>query len=691
MAGEVLINDKPYFVRPNPATGRLATVIERQLDDFVDSFQPEGQQQQTGLKDLSSKIFGPWSGGFGRNRVPSLRANDPAEYRMFWDATIDTRWADAVLAILNEDSTETGLEVLRASASFKSNLWAIWEDDTSTDLVSRKYVGSTTTWTAGGNVLADGTTKVGLDIVAHKTHLLALMANANDHLVYRSTDGASYSAASTQPTANLLTNVVTANENSDFGLIAEIGGEAVLILWHESNGTVTFFSSTDAGDNWSDESVDIATTDGVKGVAVMAGIDNADKLYVMLAEGLWEVDTSPATWTTRLIDPLPRHTDNGRRMTVHNGALWYGIGVDDDSPAPVKRLVNQDGVRRIEQGWGLNVGDGVPSDMLGPIKWMKSVNDFLFVSVGGGAASRQARILCHTVDPTTDEAGWHFMYQHDTANLLIDWIDVSPDDDGTQRLHFGVRTTTSTTDTQFLAKPLSSPRSGVSIKRQATGIIDLPEIDGGMPGIKATWARVSVGAVDLSATKSNEYMLAQHGLEGAARTTTTLGNLVSGTKFVDYASGAGEAGVSDAVRLSLFRDTGAGDDTDSPSLQSCEMDYLKVPDTREALIFTIDLDKTARDRSPKRPRPELVLADLKTARDLKTFPPLKYGDAPTMHGKIRRVNAFYELRDGSHQAIAVAPDRLIERGGFAEVEFHEIISLVEYLYGAARYGAAYYA
>lgn len=685
-AGDVILNDIGYFVRPRTSGGRQVLIEEQQIEAFAPEFRIGGQQEQVGLRQISTKVFGPLTAGFGRDYIPSQRASDPSEYRYFRDSTCDTRWSQIEIGILNEDSTETGLEVVRASASFKGNLWAIWEDDTSTDVVARRYVGSTTTWTAGGNVLADGNTKVGLDLIAHKTHLLALIASQNDHLVYRSTDGASWSAASAQPTANLLSNSITANEDIDAGLLAEIGGEAVAIVWDEAGGQITFFSSTNAGDNWTDEAVDIPSGNGPQGVAVMAGIDNADKLYVATREGIWEVDTSPSTWTTRLIDPLPVHNDNGRRMQVRNGRLWYGIGVDNDSPAPVRRMSTLEGIRQIEDGWGLNVGDGVPSDMLGPIKRMKVANDMLFACVGGGKAERQARVLCHVTDPITGDAGWHHMFQNGTANQLLEWMDISADDDDTQRLHFAVRTASGTSDTQFLGNALVNPQSGVSVKRQTSGYIDFPQIDGGMPGIDGTWSRIFVNAASLSATVGNEYIQITHGLEGASRTTTTLGSVTSSTTFVTYGSGAGESGVSDAVRAVLYRDSVTN--TDSPGLRTLEVHYLKQPDVVERLIFTVDLQQTATNRG-RRATSETVLKNLKTARDLKTFPVLQFGNSPRMYVKVR-LNPFYEFQNGSRSG-PVAPDTLLQRTGFCEVTCEEVVSLIDDRYGSARYGSAEYA
>ena len=65
---------------------------------------------------------------------------------------------------------------------------------------------------------------IGIDLIQHKTNLVAMTCAEDDHLVYTSTDGATWSIATTPITAGLLANDVTANENIDAGLLATIGG-----------------------------------------------------------------------------------------------------------------------------------------------------------------------------------------------------------------------------------------------------------------------------------------------------------------------------------------------------------------------------------------------------------------------------------------------------------------------------------
>jgi len=570
------------------------------------------------------------------------------------------------LPILEENSTQTSLLVLRATASFKGDLWGLWSVGASTDVESRKYTGSSTAWTDGGNLAALTNERVGQDIFAHKTHLIALYVELNDHIIERSTDGATWNVATTQITANLLTNNVTQEEDIDAGLLAEIGGEAVAVIWHEGNGTITFFSSTDVGDNWTDEAIDIASGNGPQGVALLTGPDNEDKLIIGTREGLYEVDTAPGTWTFRLIYQMVPNNDNCRRMTVHDdGSLWFAQGVSDDAPAPVFRLfVDANGYHVEAVPNSLHLHDGVPDELLGPIRWMESSQGFMYVSIGGGKAGRNARILCH------NGKGWHSMRRHGTENQKIEVIAISSDDDGIERLHYGIRTAATTTDANFLGFPNTNPSSGVAIKREATGFIDLPYLDGGMPLVDSNYLQVGINAVDLSATNSNEFINVDFGGDDGsgglqARNANDLGDYLAGTKKRRFASNAGLASVNLGLRVNLLHD-GGGTNTDTPKLKDVEIDYTKEVATIEQFEFEVDIGATAEALSLKE---EAIIVLLETARDLGTLPILTYGNIGN-----KFVSVSVQWLEDFTEDVGVAPDTLAQRTGVALVTCKEVLN-----------------
>jgi hypothetical protein len=633
MADAILeLNSVRYVLAPLDRAGTFVRRVNN--PNTVERF---SQGQQT-IADLRNYLVLRWpnlSLGLGRYRIDSDSATKVDEYRRFFDSTNDTRWADACgyLPVRQEDSTHTGLELLWAGAAFKGNLWAIWSDDTSTDLVARKYTGGSTTWEGGGYIDNSALTLVGLDIIAQKTHLMSLEARENDHLSHRSTDGASWSAASTNITANLLSNNVTAGELIDAGLLADIGGESVAIVWHESNGTITFFSSTDAGDNWADEAVDIASGNGPQGVAVLAGIDNEDKLYVGTREGLYEVDTAPSTWTFRLVFAMTPNNDNCRRMVLHSdGALWFAQGVDDDSPPIVYRMFIRNGERQIEVVPNdFSLGDGLPAEAAGPIRWMVSVQGMLYASAGGGDANRKARIWCH------NGKGWHSVRKHGTADEEIRWIAASADDDGTPRLHYAIRTGTTVDDVNFLGQPFVNPRSGVTIKREASGYTDLPYVDGGFGIDTKNFVRISINAEDLSASNSGEYINVDRGITTdlgalAARNATDVGDYLSGIGRITLGTnGVGIGGKVIGLRVNLNRNS---TETDTPIWKDTQIEALvKIAKTKR-YEFLVDLEKTA---ALEGRQTTAVIADLDTADTSDVFVPIAYADLTTDYVDVEEV------------------------------------------------------
>ena len=491
---------------------------------------------------------------------------------------------------------------------------------------------------------------VPLDITHDRGNVIALMALEDDHIVLTSSDSdnAVWSVATTQLTAGLLSDSVTVDENIDAGLFATIGGEIIACLWDEGTG-VTFFRSTNGGVVWADEAVDIPSANGPQGVAVYPDIDGEDKLYVGTNEGLYIVDTSPSTWTYQLIMPMSNSNDNCRRMTVHEGSLWFAQGVDNDSPAPIYKLTVQGNSRIIESGFGLSYGDGVPSDMLGPVRWMKSSGDQLFIAVGGGAASRNARVLAWNGN------GWHHMYKNGSANQKIDWIDVASGDDGTPRLHFAERTATSTAIAKFLEQPLVNPRSGVSIKREGDGqFIELPYYDLGMPHNSKNFLTAHISADDLTA--SHETVEFHYGLNGADRDSVDLGDFTSSVSKIDFASGAGVSAKDIGIMLKLNRNDSTN--TNTPKIKDIIIEGAVVPSILYEHQMTIDIEQTAEDTGQSI---ETVISNIESLVESVIQTQFKFG-AVSKYVTLDRERSGFSFGINSWDA-GGAPNALAERTG----------------------------
>ena len=131
----VQIDGKNFVAVPQ---GRSERVVRRlRNEDFISQFSGEGIRSPSTFLGYQTLIFPNFSLGLGRERIDSDSARVSGEYRRFWDATCDTRFASGTYLPLLEEDSSGGLEVLRASASFKGNLWGIWEDDVGRSVKSR--------------------------------------------------------------------------------------------------------------------------------------------------------------------------------------------------------------------------------------------------------------------------------------------------------------------------------------------------------------------------------------------------------------------------------------------------------------------------------------------------------------------------------------------------------------------------
>ena len=505
---------------------------------------------------------------------------------------------------------------------------------------------------------------VGLDMITHKNKLIAMTAEEQSQEVFTSSDGVTWTASTTQLTQNLLLNSVTSDEDIDAGLLVEIGGDLVALVWHEDNGTITAFTSTNGGTAFSDESnFDIGSANGPQGAVVYPDIDGSNKIYLGTAEGLYIVDTSPSDWTFELVFPMNHSTDNCRRMTVHEGSIWFAQGVDNDSPAPIYKLTVQGNSRIIESGFGLSFGDGVPSNLLGPVRWMKSTGDQLFISVGGGAASRNARILCW------NSTGWHHMTKFGTANNKINWMTVGSGDDGVPRLHYGVKTSASASSFKFLEQPLVNPRSGVEIKREDlsgtdSGTIQLPFFDFGIPHENKAFLAAHVSADDLTSNEKVEFF---YGINGADDLDQDLGDFTSSVSKLLFASGAGISAKNIGILLKLDR---GGTNTLTPKIRDITLEGYVVPGLAQEHRMTIDIDATARDTGQSI---ETVISNLETLLGSVVQTQFKFGQVDK-YVSVDRERSTFNFGINAWEASG-APNALSERTGtFSLVLIEKVVS-----------------
>ena len=516
-----------------------------------------------------------------------------------------------------------------------------------------------------------------LDLVTSGPNLVALYLANDEYHVSISTDGATWTASSTGniSSSHQLLNSVSTGEDIDAGKLIEIGGELIAVLWDETNSKIVFFRSTDNGDNWSAENdaagaaVNIYSTSGVKGVAVMAGTDGEDKLYVGTDSGLWECDTAPTNWIPIQVDKMAGSVDNCRDMIVYKGELWYPVGADSNTAAGMRVLNNNNRNRDIRGDLGLDFGDGVPSDLLGSFKKLFVAGDFLFASVGGGAADRNARIVCWNGD------GWHHIARSSTANKEIQWMHISSADDGaigTPLLHYNISTGTSTSSSHYIEYPLTNPASGVALKREdhsagQSGTIDLPYYDLGIPQENKNFLATHVMADDLddATGASKEYINVDYGVNGATL-TTDLGDIISGTSRLTFGSGAGVSGKNVGIRLNINR---GGTNTDTPKIKDIVVEGVISPEVSYEHQLVIDIKETAINTGQS---VETVISNLETAINSVTQVNFSFGQVDKNVTVDRNRTQFSYRIDAD--GWSSAPDSNAQRHGFLNLVLTEKLS-----------------
>lgn len=593
--GPVDLNGNKYAV--------AGPIIEYVVDQLASATPTAAGQFRSSNRKVNTLVLGDdLSGGFGGARWNVEKGTNATRFR---DSTCDTRFQGfVVMGLLNEASTAlASLQRTRASALFKSDIWVLGDTGTANQARTAVYTGSTTTWTITTNNPAGfAATVIPQDIIPYLDSILIGVADNAPSLKTRSVT--SKTAAWSTPTTDLAgftINTPGANADGDYLRLCVVRGEKVAVIWDEANGQITFNSGTSAGGNWADETINIASGNGPQGVAVMTDGGGNEYLWVATREGLWEVDTSPATWTARLRVPMTPHNDNGRWMTVHNGdALYVGVGVGNFQPAPMWRITYQNtGAARkpiTETNLGLDQADGVPSELYGPITRMKSVGEMLFAAVGGGAASRNARILCYY------KGGWHSMFRNGTANQKIWWIDVSSDDDGTTRLHYAIRTGGATETIAFLGQPVAHPASGVTFKRQASGYIEFPEV----VLMPQNTGAIIKAIMDATGASSTETMALLTDINGVSPPTTSRGTFNDTTTSIGYGtSSRGLSGRTFNIRLNF---AGSGDAT--ATMRELEIWIKKNLKALRGWIVPIDIEATSLLGSKERVPTETIWTNI---------------------------------------------------------------------------------
>ncbi len=659
--GTISLNSQGFHIVDYTAADNQTKLIDRyRIDPFGEIRRQTGQQQQTDLRTRSTKIH-TFNNGHGRDMIQSNNANVPEEYQRFWDSTADTRWkTGARLGILQESLTNSvdagnsvtaGLRRIRHSIEIGGSLFVIgdWVSDSGTSKRAVHLSSPTTTAWAFPTGTSEGAGIWDVHASNYRTGIQIIQYSNKIYNIYHATSDKSGSdvtgihIASGTPTGSLshVTTIAGAGIRGSAQSLTALGQHPARAVIH--NDVLVIASSAGSAGikfyTWNGSSVTTRTDLNLPDLGVNSLISYGGYLWLSIPTGLYRIDTSGSTWVSQLIHSSGNKSMTGYNMKLFDGSLWYSPGNPYGTPPAIYRITPSGSSVSIDVTYGLDVGDGVPADAVGDIYDMFASETQLYISVGGDAAGRKARIMAW------NGTGWHTVYQHATANQKILWLHVTSSGASINKaLHFAVLGATTSDSDQILDMYKldgieTPPHTSSSIKRQTSSYIDLPRIDGGMPGSKAAWLRDSIHADDLSASTSNEYVALQSGKDGEARTTNTIGNFLSGTTSLDHSSGAGDSSVSQALRVTLNRD--GSDNTHTPVIKSLETSYYKQVDTMEGFRFMVDLETTAQEQGITT---EAVITNLETIRDSVVLLPFTYGVRSTIYVRVVDMD-FSELFD----------------------------------------------
>ena len=628
-----------------------------------------GEQRRQDSTLYTRFFFNNWTKyGLG---FPRMRRDRGFGLHGMRDADAETRFDSGLyLPYLAQGATDPATGALsRFALDLGSNVWLFWDqtDTSGTGGYASSFTGSTTTWGAGTG--HDTTVPiVTLDGVATRGVLGIIYLRAS-RLFFRTWDGSAWGAeVDVIAAGNSLTQSNGFDRNA--AKIVELD-DNLYVIFITNTGLGRVRKSTDGGATWATVGVDV---DAVELMGATVWFDlNGDPAPVWHTDrGIYALDVSASVVQTLRMKPSRTQDFEGEGMAVANGRLY----VPTATGGMTELSLIEAGVLAVNH----IIGPALTTARTGFIRDMKVGDSWIFTAYDKGRTSggqpgiyawdfTRRQVLDGKVHIPV-----HSMHLHATSSRQIQWLHFSTMDDNTSRLHFAVRLgitadVNSLSDELFIAAPLVDPATGATINYETDGYVEIALDDMGDPHVDGAIYESLVEVDDLSATAttSDEYLKHLYGVDGAAYTTVTLGNYLSGTKSFKW--GTGELGVTAKTishRIEFYRNTaGTPVTTRSPKLR--ELEYRVSKNLNAGLLgwfVPVDIGETARLFQKDT---EQVISDIETILASTPLVTFSYGKSGT-----KNVHAVPGARLGEFWAEG---DRLREEGrrtGVAELRLQEV-------------------
>ena len=334
-------------------------------------------------------------------------------------------------------------------------------------------------------------------------------------------------------------------------------------------------------------------------------------VYAQTPDTIWDFDAIPIEAISTRISQ-----DKNPVMTLFKNELYF---------KNKNSLIRYDGENLSNVGYDRE--DGLPLDKMGEITAMVSSYKWLFAAVKGATYSH---ILA-----MDDRYHWHGYARVPSPGIWVRDMFLSDSPDGYNRLWLLFD---NAVYPAYFLNPLVNPLQAATYSYVPTGHFTPSFFDGGMPEISGVFLATSVAAAGFS--PSERSVQVQFGINNQSETNGVLGSLDSSNPVGSLVFGNpyGLEGRRLNQRFTLWSHlTGT-----TIIFYSALTHYLKIPNTRESFLFTVDLLKTSRDRGNSL---ESVLGTLNAIRDRKTLVPFWYGHLGTKSVKVMDMASREETED----------------------------------------------